>query len=418
MIETGNVGRKRHVLGSMISRLEKVYQRLIIPFLSVFLAFVCGGIVIILSDQEVVNLWRNVGHDPLSAFKESWTLVFSTYGALLAGSIGQPIQIIKSLAYGESDAIVSALGPISETLLSSTPLILAGLAVALGFHAGLFNIGAEGQIYVGALTATYVGFSFPGLPAVIHVPLAIAAGVFGGAVWGFIPGILKARTGAHEVIVTMMLNFAAFRLVDLFLKQPFYQRAGRNDPVSKIIEPSAEIPRLFDGLRVNWGVILALGVVILISWLLYRSIVGFEFRAVGLNMQAARVAGINTNRTIVLALTMSGALAGMAGAFVILGVNKALLPGFSPGYGWDAIAIAFLGGLRPWGIVLASLLFGALHAGATPMQASTGVHRDIIVVIQAFVIIFVAAPILVRSLFRVRIVQESKPRGVTKGWGS
>jgi len=288
--------------------------------------------------------------------------------------------------------------------------------VALGFKSGLFNIGAEGQLYVGAIAATFVGFSVQGVPLIIHLPLAIAAGFLGGALWGFIPGILKARTGAHEVIVTIMLNYVSYQLITWILRQAWYQRPGRSDPVSPVVEASATIPALIDGLRVNWAFVLALIAVALVSWLLFRSTLGFEFRAVGFNPSAARYAGMNISRTLVLTLSISGGLAGLAGATEILGVNKALTPGFSPGYGFDGIAIALLGGSTPLGVVLAALLFGVLRAGATPMQAATGIPIDLVVVIQALVIMFVAAPALIREIYRIRVKATTGTEILAQGW--
>jgi general nucleoside transport system permease protein len=323
----------------------------------------------------------------------------AAYAALANGSLGSP-------------------NAISETLLQATPLIFAALAVALGFRSGLFNIGAEGQLYLGAAFAVYVGFAITGLPTVIHLPLALAAGILGGALWGFIPGLLKARTGAHEVITTIMLNYVAYRLIDWLLNQPFFQREGRTDQISKIIEPSAFLPQLIDGLRVHWGLILALAAAVFVSWLLFRSTKGFEFRAVGLNPSAARYAGINISWTVVLTMMISGGLAGLAGASVMLGSTHTLTPGFSPGWGFDAIALALLGGSRPLGVVFAAILFGALRAGATPMQLNTDIPIDLVVIVQALVIMFIAAPVLVQAIYRIRVDRRVSAEVFSKGWGA
>ncbi|MGH2428389.1 MAG: ABC transporter permease [Candidatus Limnocylindria bacterium] len=370
--------------------------RLIVPVLAVLTALIIGAIVVIVFDPEVVALWAS---DPLAAAGASWELISRVYGALIAGSLGGP-------------------GPISETLLQATPLIFTGLAVALGFRAGLFNIGAEGQLYVGAAFAIYAGFAITGLPNFIHLPLAIAAGALGGALWGFIPGILKARTGAHEVIVTIMLNYVAYRGIDYLLNQPWFQREGRTDPISEIVALTAVLPPIIPGLRVHWGLILALAAAVFVSWLLFRSTKGFEFRAVGLNPSAARYAGMSIASTIVASMVISGALAGLAGASVMLGSTRTLTPGFSPGWGFDAIALALLGGSRPLGVVLAALLFGALRAGATPMQAATGIPIDLVVVIQALVIMFIAAPALVRGIYRIRTARTTGTEIFSKGWGT
>ncbi len=387
--------------------------RVLLPFLAVFTAMLIGAFIIVLSDPALLKLWTT---DPIKAAGESVRAVLAGYGALIAGAIGNPSAYVDAFTSGDINQIKLAFRPISETILAATPLIFTGLAVALGFRSGLFNIGAEGQLYLGALVAAFVGFSIHGLPWFVHLPLVIAVGFLGGAVWGFIPGILKAKTGAHEVIVTIMLNYVAYLLVTWVLRQTFYQRPGRSDPVSPIVDPAAMIPPLIDGLRMNWAFVLALLAAAFVSWLLYRSTLGFEFRAVGLNPSGARYAGMNISRTLILTMSICGGLAGLAGATEILGVNKAMTPGFSPGYGFDGIAIALLGGSSPMGVVLAALLFGGLRAGATPMQASTGIPIDLVVVIQALVIMFVAAPALIREIYRIKARRTTGTEILAQGW--
>jgi ABC-type uncharacterized transport system permease subunit len=375
-------------------------RQLVVPVLSLFSALLIGAVVIILSDPVFI---AKVGSNPGAALGAGISSVGSAYSGLLAGALGNPFKDIT---------------PVTETLLRATPLIFAGLAVALGFRAGLFNIGAEGQIYIGGLFATAVGINFPDLPLLIHLPLAVAAGFVGGAVWGFIPGILKARTGAHEVITTIMLNYVSYLVVDLALRQVFFQLPGRDDPVSKFIVPTSTLPRLLPDERLHWGLILALLAAVAVWWLLFRSTKGFEFRAVGLNPSGARYAGINISRTVVVTMMISGGLAGLAGASEILGTNLRLTPNFSPHWGFDAIAIALLGSSRPVGVVFSAILFGALRAGATPMQATTGIPIDLVVVIQGLVIMFIAAPGLVRSIYRIRVARTTGTEIFSKGWGA
>lgn len=375
-------------------------RQLVVPILSLVTALVIGALVIILSDPEFI---AKVGSDPGAALAAGFGSVGRAYSGLLQGSIGNPFRDI---------------GPVTETLLRATPLIFAGLAVALGFRAGLFNIGAEGQIYIGALFATAVGLGFTDLPLIVHLPLAVAAGFVGGAAWGFIPGILKARTGAHEVITTIMLNYVSYSIIDLALRQVFFQLPGRDDPISKSILPSATLPRLLPDERLHWGLILALLAAVAVWWLLFRSTKGFEFRAVGLNPSAARYAGMNISRTVVLTMMISGGLAGLAGASEIIGTNLRLTPNFSPNWGFDAIAIALLGASRPAGVVFAAILFGALRAGAAPMQAQTGIPIDLVVVIQGLVILFIAAPALVRAIYRIRVARTTGTETFSKGWGA
>jgi ABC-type uncharacterized transport system permease subunit len=371
-------------------------RQLVVPILAVVSALILGAVVIVLSDPDFV---AKIGTDPGAAFGAGFGSVLAAYGGLWKGSVG-------------------SVDAVSETFLRATPLILAGLAVALGFRAGLFNIGAEGQIYIGGMFATIVGISFQGMPTVIHLPLAVAAGFVGGALWAFIPGILKARTGAHEVITTIMLNYVAYRIIDYALHQPILQRPDRSDPVSRFVLDSATLPPLFGDSRVHWGLIIALAAAVAVSWLLFRTTKGFEFRAVGLNPSAARYAGMNISRTIVLTMMISGGLAGLAGAGEILGTNHRLTPLFSPGWGFDAIALALLGGSRPIGVVAAALVFGGLRAGAAPMQAATGIPIDLVVVIQALVIMFIAAPALVRGIYRIKVGKPTGTEISIKGWGA
>ncbi len=378
-------------------------RQLLVPMLALVTALVIGAVVIILSDPVFI---AKVGSNPGAALGAGLKSIGGAYSGLFIGAIGNPFVDIN---------------PISESLLRATPLIFAGLAVALGFRAGLFNIGAEGQIYIGALFATGVGIGFSDLPIFIHLPLAIVAGFVGGAAWGFVPGILKARTGAHEVITTIMLNYVSYLIVDLALRTPYYQEVGRSDPVSKTIVPSATLPTLLPqflgDLRVHWGLVLALLAAVGVWWLLFRSTKGFEFRAVGLNPFSARYAGMNIGRTIILTMMISGGLAGLAGGAEILGTNHRLTPLFSPHWGFDAIAIALLGASRPVGVVGAAILFGALRAGATPMQAQTGIPIDLVVVIQGLVILFIAAPALIRGIYRIRAVKTTGTEISIKGWG-
>lgn len=339
---------------------------------------------------------------------------------ILTEGIGSVLPAYKALFTGAFVGWTS----ISETLLVTTPLIFAGLSVALGFRAGLFNIGAEGQMTIGGLTAVIVGISFEGMPAIIHLPLALLAGFLGGALWGFIPGMLRARTGAHEVITTIMLNFIAFRTMEYLLKKPYVQAEGRFDPISKEVLESARIPRMLtwlpvegaEMLRLNWGIILALITAWVVYWLLFKSTVGFEFRAVGANPSAAKYGGMAVTGAIVLVMAIAGGLAGLGGSNETLGVLGRAFPGFTAQIGFDAIALALLGRSHPGGVVLASILFGALRIGGRTMQTQTDVGIDLIVIIQALIIVFIAAPELVRAIYRVKGGKETGQ--LTRGWST
>jgi simple sugar transport system permease protein len=341
-----------------------VGEMVVVPLLSVVLALIIGALIMLASGVPFTSIGK-------------------AYAALFTGSVGS----------------VYAL---SETLIAAAPLTLAGLGIALGFRAGLFNIGAEGQVLLGGMGALVVGFSFAGLPAFVHLPLALAAGFVVGALYAAIAGWLRAATGAHEVITTIMLNLIAMRLVDYLLRNPPVQRLGRTDPISKSVLPSAELPQLLSwydpALRLHAGVLMVVVAAIVVYWLLYKSTIGFEFRAAGLNPDAARYAGMRSGLVIVMAMAVSGGLAGLAGANQVLGVLGRASTGFSGGVGFDAIAVALLGRSHPVGVVLAGLLFGALEAGALEMQVNAGVSLDLIAVIQALIIIYIAAPMLVRAI--------------------
>jgi len=304
-----------------------------------------------------------------------------------------------ALAYGS----LGSLNAISETLTAATPLVIAGLGVALGFRAGMFNIGAEGQLLMGGMAAVIVGFSLPGLPMIVHLPLALLAGVLAGGLYAAIAGWFRAATGAHEVIMTIMLNMISYRLVDYMLRLSFIQRPGRADPVSNSVLPSAELPRLLQfidpNLRIHAGVFLMLALVLFTYWLLFRTTIGFEFRASGENPEAARFAGMRSGLIIVVVMALGGALAGLAGANQVLGVLGRASPGFSAGIGFDALAVALLGRSHPVGVLIAGLLFGALEVGGRQMQVDAGVSLDLIGIIQALIIVFIAAPLLVRAIF-------------------
>jgi len=281
---------------------------------------------------------------------------------------------------------------------------------------GLFNIGVEGQLFVGAITSVFVGYSITGLPAIIHIPLALLAGALGGAAWGFIPGWLKAKTGGHEVINTIMMNYIAFRLSDWLLNGPM-QRPDSFNPVSPTIQDSAKLPKFFGPpIRFHMGFFIALAVAWLVYWFLFRTKWGFELRTVGANPHAARYAGMTIVGSTVLAMSLSGALAGLAGTNEVLGLNHNLAMAFSSGYGFDAIALALLGKSHPLGCVLASLLFGTLRNGATRMQVAAQIPIDIITVLQAFILAFIAAPAIIRTIYRLRLPEEGEGFFV-RGWG-
>lgn len=390
-------------------------QTMVIPALAIFTGLVIGALFIVFTSPEFYAAWKQ---SPGQGLKAAWDVVAVSYSSLFVGAFGSPERIAEALRSGDGAAIRKAFYPFFESLVATTPYIFGGLAVALGFRAGLFNVGAEGQIFIGAVFAAYAGYAFKGLPAIIHLPLALLAGALGGGLWGFIPGWLKAKTGGHEVINTIMLNYVAFRVSDLLLTGPM-KRPGSPNPISPTIEESAKLPRLFgEPIRFHMGFFVALFVAWLVYWFLFKTKWGFELRAVGANLHAARYAGMAVTLVTVLAMSLSGALAGLAGANEVLGVNYNLAMAFSSGYGFDSIALALLGNSHPAGVVLAALLFGTLRNGATNMQLKAGIPIDIISILQALILIFIAAPVIIRTLYRLRKpAVEEEQTVLVSSWG-
>lgn len=380
--------------GVLLDRLRAITvddwrQTLLLPVLALASALVLSAFVVIISDID--NLQR-LGSEPGAALSTMVGDVAEAYWALVTGSVG-------------------SLRALSETLTNATPFIMVGLGLGVGFRAGLFNIGGIGQMIAGGLAATWVGFTFDG-PGIVLVPLALLAGLIGGGLYGAIPGLLKARNGAHEVIVTIMLNNVAILGLTWVLKTEVFLAEGRVDPISKPVDESARLPRLLgfldrSDLRVHVGFLLALALAGLVWWLLFRSTVGFEFRAVGASPSAARYGGMNVPLLTVLVMATSGALAGIGGANEILGVQGRAAPGFASTIGFDAISVTLLGRNHPVGIVLAGLLFGALKAGAQEMQAATNVPVDMIQIVQALIVVFIAAPALIKAVYRIDITGGS-----------
>lgn len=292
--------------------------------------------------------------------------------------------------------------PLSETLVNATPLILAGLAVALSFRVGLFNIGAQGQIILGAVLAAWLGFTLD-LPVVLHLVVALVGGIVGGLVWGGVVGLLKARTGAHEVITTIMLNYVAINLLNYLLSVHGFQRPPYGQAISEQVAANAELPPLLgSSLRVNLGLVLAVLASVFVWWLFERSRLGFRLRAVGANPNAARTAGMPVGRLQIVSMALAGGLAGLAGATQVLGVTGSVTSSVAGNIGFDAITVALLGRNNPYGVIAAGVLFGGLRAGSVQMQSSTGVPVDLVGVLQALVVLFIAAPALVRAVFRLK----------------
>jgi ABC-type uncharacterized transport system permease subunit len=395
--------------------LEEVRKSpLTVTIFAIFTGLLLGGVLVALTTEDVYLAFRT---SPLLAIQTGLRAAWNTYVALFTGSIGDPGKIIAALQGGDGLEIRRSFNPIFESLVQSTPYIFGGLAVALGFRAGLFNIGAEGQIFIGALTAVWAGVAIKGVPGIIHVPLALLAGAIGGGIWGFIPGWLKAKTGGHEVINTIMMNYIAFRLSEYLLKG-FLRDPNKVIPVSAPIEDTAKLVRFFqDPIRFHLGFFIALAMAGVVYWFLFKTTWGFELRTVGSNPKAARYAGMNIVFSTVLAMSLSGGLAGLAGANEVLGVNYNLAMAFSSGYGFDSIALALLGKSHPLGVVLAALLFGTLRNGAIRMQLTAGIPIDIISVLQALILAFIAAPAIIRTLYRLKTPDRIEEEITISSWG-
>jgi ABC-type uncharacterized transport system permease subunit len=397
---------------------RQILQPLVVPALAIVTALIAGSFLIVFTNLDVLAALKTgaIG----TAIGAGWNAILTAYGSLFEGSLGSPAAMVAALRSGDQKAIILAFYPFTDSLVAATPYIFAGLAVAVGFRCGLFNIGVEGQLYIGAICSVWVGFAIKGLPAIIHIPLALLAGAAGGAFWALIPAILKAKAGAHEVINTIMMNYVAFLLSDWLLgnKGPLKSPTSPN-PVSPSIEKSAELPRFFpDPIRLHLGFFIALGVAVFVYWFLFKTTLGFELRTVGQNPNAARYAGMNITRNIIIAMCLSGALGGLAGANEVLGVNHNLAFAFSSGYGFDSIALALLGKSHPLGVVLAALLFGTLRSGATRMQDIAKIPSDIISILQALIIAFIAAPAIIRAIYRIRLPKQAEGETVfTRGWG-
>ncbi|MEO5965271.1 MAG: ABC transporter permease [Candidatus Limnocylindrales bacterium] len=390
-----------------MQRIRDVLRRARLPVLAVFTAFLLGAIVIVLTDVEHLRL---LGTDPLAAIGGALAGVLDGYPAMFTGAIGDPDRFAVAFRSGSPEDIAAALRPMSETLVTTTPFIFAGLGLAVSFRAGLFNLGVDGQFLIGGLGASITGMLVAGhLPPPLALVVAVAGGTIAGGAYGFVPGFLKARTGAHEVITTLMLNGVAPNLA--FLVVGMIDRSG---PPGEI----PTVPRLTDlpTIRVDYGLIVALTMAAIVSWLLFRTTRGFELRATGLNRSAARAAGIQPGRTTMLAMSLSGGLVGMGSALFLLGPASGLSGGPSSDMGFVAIALALLAGRRPSGVVVAALLYGALTTGAKNMVVVTGIPLALLTVVVAFAIMFVAAPELTRSIWRLGAPKPSaQPGGNTPG---
>jgi simple sugar transport system permease protein len=381
-----------------------VRKNALLPFLSFVFAFFIGGIIIVLSDPVIMGQLSSPGKFLTSAGSR----IGNSYLAIFQGSI-------YDINLARESGVFRGFYPLSETIVTAVPLLFAGLAVALAFRSGLFNIGAQGQFIFGAIGASYVGFAYE-LPPLIHVPLVLIVGIVLGGLFGGFVGLLKAKTGAHEVIVTIMLNYIASLFVLWLLKTQAFLRAERQDPISPEVNSSAQLPKIFGGdLRLHFGIFIALATTWFVWWLLTRSTIGFKFRAVGANSNAARTAGISVPFVTTATMFISGGLAGLGGAVHLIGTEYSLTAGIAGSIGFDAITVALLGQATPIGTLLGAFLFGALQTGSRTLLSNTGTPSEIVQVIQALIVLFIATPMLLKRVFRLKNTVESKAL-TAKGW--
>ncbi|GAB3804031.1 ABC transporter permease [Humibacter antri] len=360
-----------------------------ITVLAIVASLIVGAILIALTNQQVLTAMGYFFSRPGDTFVAIGNAVGGAYTSLFQGGV------IDFSQYTFLDAVK----PLITSLGFATPLIAAGLGIGIGFRAGVFNIGGQGQMLVGGALAGWLGYSLP-LPPGLHLIVAVIGGLVGGAIFAGIAGVLKATTGAHEVIVTIMLNYIAFYGLSYLLTNVLKAK-GSNNPISPAESPSAVFPQLF-GTQLNLGFIVVIALTVLAWWLMSRSSLGFRFRAVGENPKAALVAGISVKRVIVYTMLVSGAFVGFAGAYQVLGqTTTGFANAFDAGIGFNAITVALLGRNKPWGIFWAGILFGVFQAGGYTMQAAQGIDIDIVAVLQAIIVLFIAAPPLVRSIFRL-----------------
>ena len=359
--------------------------------LSILLGFVAGAILLILSDPAVMQASTYFFSRPGDTIAAALSVVGRGYAALFQGAV-----------YNFSASTpLAGFAPLGETLIRSAPLIAAGLGIALSFRVGLFNIGGQGQVIAGAAAAAWVGIHFP-LPYGLHLLVALVVGVAASVLLGALVGYLKARTGAHEVIVTIMLNYIVLYFVTFLMRTPVLQDpSAGGTPKTPVLPDTVRLPGIGGtGLHLDLGIVLAIAAAIVYWWLMERSSLGFRFRTLGLNEHAARTAGINVGRTTVWAMALSALFVGVAGAIQALGRSTGFGPGIDSGIGFDAITVALLGGSNAGGVFAAGIFFGAMRAGSPAMQ-SVGVDSELLSIVQAMVVLFIAAPPLVRSIFRL-----------------
>ncbi|MEX0913399.1 MAG: ABC transporter permease [Demequina sp.] len=382
---TASGNRARGVLHEILESSTLVVVMAVVASLAI------SGLLVVFADGSVGEAAGYFFSRPGDTFAAMGSALGAAYAAIFQGSV---VNL-------QAESFTAFIRPITQTLTMATPLIFAGLGLGIGFRAGLFNIGAQGQLIIGAAVGAFVGIAWD-LPWGLHLLVAIMGTALGGAVWGFIPGFLKARTGAHEVIVTIMLNYVGLNLVAWLLTLETFQRPDSDNPITPQMPETAEYPLILGSdFSLHAGFLLAIACAFGVWWLMERSTLGFEFRAAGANPHAARTAGMSVPRAYILVMAIAGAMAGLAGSAQVFGTEKVLTAATAGSLGFDAITVALLGRSRPFGTVMAAILFGGLRASGPTLQVQAGLPVDIVFVIQALIVLFIAAPPLVRSIFRL-----------------
>ncbi|MBU6256291.1 MAG: ABC transporter permease [bacterium] len=383
--------------------LRRIAHDLKLPLLSMLVAFIVGGVFIFLTDIEMI---RGLVSNPLGAIGAGLGRVAAAYGALLRGAFGDPTTYANAFASGGDIKLwTRAVRPVVESIVASVPLIFVGLGVSVAFRTGIFNIGGAGQFAIGALGGTTAALLFGAgvTPVPIAILLIMIFGIIGGAAWAFIPGFLKARVGASEVITTIMLNSIASQLIFfIVMNSEFIQQEQRLQPVSKELSKYVDIPGILpiEALRLDIAFPIALITAAVVSWFLFRSTRGFELRTAGLNLAAAKYAGIGASSSIITAMLISGGISGLGGSLVVVGMAKQLAPGIEGSVGFTAIAIALVGRTKPSGVVATALVFGFLQQGGRLMQIETIIPIEMLLFVQALVIAFIAAPGLTMQILK------------------
>lgn len=370
--------------------------------IAVVLGFLVGAVFMIASDKAFAQSLGYFFSRPMDAVDAAVAVVSQGYGALFSGAVFN----------AKADDLVIAFRPLTETLRLAAPLIAAGLGVGLAFRVGLFNIGGTGQIIFGIIFATFVATRLE-LPLYLHTIVAVIAAIVGAALLGALVGFLKARTGAHEVILTIMFNYISLGIFSFLMRDPnlLQEQGGGGTPKADPAAPTALFPRLLgESYALHWGFVLSIVAVIVYWWLMERSTVGFRLRMVGHNPSAAKTAGVKVEGTYVLAMALAGAFVGIAGANQALGSASGMIPSSHANIGFDAITVALLGGSSAPGILMAGLLFGAFKAGSPSMQV-LGVSPEVLGIVQGAIVLFIAAPPLIRAMFRLPAPQTTNALG-------